>query len=125
MDKAALASVLSSLYVRASYLIEKIGSAFNRVLNGGIDESELMALCTQNKKLAYKVTEDALNLPYSIDSSALESDINHIIGMTGAISSFVNLYTGDDVMHTNSQSRLCQAGAFLEQCAESHRGLFS
>lgn len=125
MDKAALASVLSSLYVRASYLMEKIGSAFNRVLNGGIDESELMALCAHNKKLADKVTEDALNLPYSIDSSALESDINHLIGMAGAISSFANLYTGDDVMHTNSQSRLCQAGAFLEQCAESHRGLFS
>lgn len=125
MDKAALASVLSSLYVRTSYLMEKIGSAFNRVLNGGIDDSELMALCAQNKKLADKVTEDALNLPYSIDSSALESDINHLIGMAGAISSFVNLYTGDDVMHTNSQSRLCQAGAFLEQCAESHRGLFS
>ena len=125
MDKAALALELSSLYLRASYLMEEISSSFNRVLNGRIDESVLTERCTLFKKLADETADIALNLPYSIDSAVLESDINHLIGMTGALSNFINLFADDNDLRANTQSRLCLASAFLEQCAESHRGIYS
>lgn len=125
MDKAALAPVLSKTYTRASFLMETIGSAYNRVLNGRNDESSLVALCSQLKTLVDTVTADALDLPYSTDSPALESDINHLIGMTGALSNLVNLYTNSEEIDTNDRSRLRQARIFLGQCGESHRGIFA
>lgn len=124
-DKAALAPVLSKTYTRASFLMETIGSAYNRVLNGRDDESALAALCSQFKTLVDKATTDALDLPYPTDSPALESDINHLIGMLGALSNLVNLYTNGEEIDIAKHSKLRQARIFLGQCAESHRGIFA
>lgn len=125
MDKTALAPMLSKTYARASFLMETFGSACNRVLNGRNEESALVALCSQHKTLVDKATADALDLPYSTDSPALESDINHLIGMTGALSNLVNLYTNGEEINTANHSRFLQARIFLGQCVESHRGIFA
>lgn len=105
--------------------METFGSACNRVLNGRNEESALVALCSQHKTLVDKATADALDLPYSTDSPALESDINHLIGMTGALSNLVNLYTNGEEINTANHSRFLQARIFLGQCVESHRGIFA